>query len=139
MDEQCRREVAELHRFFEGWFNGTLAPTDESFSRFSGVMAPGFEIIFPNSRAMRRDELLTHVRGAHGLYAPDGRRIRIENCLCRPIASGLRLVTYEEWTDGAGGSDGRLASAVMRLKDGTPNGVEWLHVHEARLDAPRRR
>ncbi len=139
MDGRCRREVTELHGFFEGWFNGTLAATEESFNRFSSVMAPGFEIIFPNSRAMGRDELLAHVRGAHGLYAPGGKRIRVENCICRAIAPTMRLVTYEEWIDGPEGSNGRLSSAVMRLKEGTPNGVEWLHVHEARLDQPRSR
>jgi len=140
MDEQCRKEVLELHRFFEGWFNGTLAPSEENFSRFSGVMAPGFEIIFPNSRSMRRDELIEHVRRAHGIYAPEGRRIRlrIENCTCRPVAGDLRLLTYEEWQEGGGETRGRLSSAVLRRREGAPNDVEWLHVHEAWLPEPRR-
>ncbi len=33
----------------------------------------------------------------------------------------------------SGETTGRRASAHLRRKDGTPNGVEWLHLHETWL------
>lgn len=138
MDEGCRAEIEELHRFFQDWFNGVLAPTEDHFVRFSSVMADGFQIIFPNGRIMGREELVRHVREAHGMYSSRGApvRIRVSHCHVRPLAKDLLLVTYEERQEGPDASRGRLSTAVLRRRDGMPNGVEWLHVHEAWLPVP---
>ena len=66
MHENCCKEVAELHAFFEGWFLGTLPDTDEAFRRFSSVLAEEFEMVTPGGVTRSREEILASVRGAHG-------------------------------------------------------------------------
>lgn len=133
MDDRCRKEVEELHRFFQDWFNGQLEPTDHNFQRFSGVMAEGFEILSPDGGRMTRSEILARVREGHGSSNDKSFRIWIENYESRAIARDLLLVTYEEWQETGGEKRGRTSSAVFRSKSTTPNGVAWLHVHETWL------
>ena len=133
MDERCRKEVEELHQFFQNWFTGHLDPSDKDFQRFSNVMADGFEIISPDGGRMKRSEILTRVRDGHGSSKGEGFRIWIENYRSRPIGNDLLLVTYEEWQEAGSDKRGRVSTAVFRPKSETPNGVEWLHVHETWL------
>ena len=49
MEIRYQTEIIELHRFFEKWFNGDLPDNDESFSRFSEVMALEFVIVSPGT------------------------------------------------------------------------------------------
>lgn len=132
LEEACRREVVELHDFFEAWFTGALPDDAAAFERFAGVMAPGFAIVSPEGRLAERAQILDAVRSGHG-SAPEGLRITVENAAGRALGDGLQLVTYEEWHARDGDRKGRLSSAVLRARDGLPNGVEWLHVHETWL------
>lgn len=133
MDERCRREVIELHQFFEEWFTAKRELTEENFLRFSRVMGTGFEIISPDGDRRGREEMVENLRNAHGVYREETFRIWIEGYRSRPLAEGLQLVTYEEWQERADGKRGRLSTAVLRRNPDTPNGVEWLHVHEVWL------
>jgi hypothetical protein len=45
----------------------------------------------------------------------------------------IGLTTYQEWQETAEGRTVRLSTALFREKVGTPNGLEWLHVHETWL------
>ena len=132
MESRCSREVQELHQFFQDWFTAALPDEDSSFARFSNVVADGFAIITPEGRTLERDLLLTGLRGAHGSWA-DGGRIWIENLNVRRTVGDLALVTYEEWQESEGQTRGRLSTALFRESAVTPNGVEWLHVHETWL------
>lgn len=133
MDGQCRTEVIELHQFFEDWFTAKLDATDESFRRFDGVLADGFEIISPEGRKLGRDEILTALRGAHGMHPAGEFRIWIENVATRELGGGLHLTTYEEWQSVGRQTRGRLSTVVFRAQEGAPNGLEWIHVHEVWL------
>ena len=139
MDDRCREEVVQLHRFFQDWFNGTLDKTDENFRRFGDVVADGFQIILPNGELTDREEILERVRQAHGVNTVSGTPIRIwiDGYRSRPIDEALQLVTYQEWQQTDGEPRGRRSTAVMRDKPGTPNRVEWLHVHEVWLPVPQ--
>lgn len=132
-------ELRELHQFFQGWGEGALADTDETFRRLSSVLADDFELVTPEGRVIAKDPLLEGLRSSHGARRGRGYRIRIENERARSIGEGLHLVVYEEWQELEGEARGRLSTAVLRSRAGTPNGVEWLHVHETWLpeEAPR--
>ena len=133
-DDAVRLEVEQLHAFFEGWFTGRLEPTDEAFARFESVLADGFEIVSPRGTRTERAALLAGLRSAHRMH-PDGFRIWIEDVRARALEGGLTLATYEEWQEQPGGPPrGRLSSAVLRARADTPNGLEWVHVHETWLD-----
>ena len=135
MEQRCNDEVVQLHQFFQDWFNGVLPPTDVAFGRFSSVMAEGFVIISPNGELTERDELLERLQAAHGIWREMSRpgRIWIENLQVRHQVGNQVLVHYEEWQEIEGESRGRLSTALFRRREGAPNGIEWLHVHEVWL------
>jgi len=134
MDEHCRKEIVELHQFFQDWMTGRLPTTDQAFARFSDVLDVEFQIITPSARVIGRDELLTSFRGAHGARGGDPDfQIRIEDHRDRPLGSRLHLATYEEWQGTGNGMRGRLSTALFGRREGTPNGLIWLHVHETWL------
>lgn len=136
MKERCEREVTELHRFFQDWFGGLLENDADTLSRFGSVLAEGFLIVPPGGSALERGSLVERLRGAHGSWAT-GRerpgRIWIENFHVRRSADDWALVTYEEWQEVGGETRGRISTAVFGRREDTPNGVEWLHVHETWL------
>ena len=135
MEERCQREVVELHEFFQDWFNAALPPTDEAFRRFESVMAERFLIITPNGELTERGELVDRLRAAHGIWRRNSRpgRIWIENLRVRHTVGSQAMVLYEEWQEIEGESRGRLSTAILQSREATPNGVEWLHVHEVWL------
>ena len=132
METRCRDEVIELHRFFQDWFNAVLEP--DGFSRFTGVMADGFVIVTPDGGLVGLAELSDGLRGAHGRWQGEG-RIWIEGFRLHRVEGDVAVVTYEEWQDEGGEVKGRLSTALFRRREGTPNGVEWLHLHEVWLPA----
>jgi len=135
MEARCHREVIELHKFFEGWFNGD-ADTSGDFDRFEDVMAEGFVIVTPEGRAIERQDLVDGLRRARRSWRQDGAeggRIWIESLRLHHAEGDLALVTYQEWQEVQGVVKGRLSTALFRTRDDTPNGVEWLHVHETWL------
>jgi hypothetical protein len=137
MDDQARKEVAEIHEFLQDWFNGSIGNDDQIYRRFAGVMAEGFQLISPGGMVTDRDAMLDGVRGAHGRER-DARlpmKIWIQNHRGRVLADGLHLVTYEEWQEKGGVTRGRVSTALFARREGTPNGVEWLHVHEVWMPA----
>ncbi len=134
MDKLCRKEVLELHRFFEDWFNAVLTDSEEDFSRFANVLADDFEIIGPGGDRVQRLDLLQRLRQSFGRNQSKPMRIWVENFSSRPLAQGLQVVTYEEWQEQPDGDKrGRLSTALLRRKLDLPNGVEWVHVHETWL------
>ena len=134
MEPRCRREVIELHRFFQDWMRGDLEPDEESFARFESVCAEGFVFIAPGGQLLDRPEIVDGVRGSHGRWRDDqGARIWIEDVRLHRNLGELAVVTYEEWQEVRGEVRGRLSSVLFRAREGTPNGVEWLHVHETWL------
>jgi hypothetical protein len=135
MEQRCSDEVVQLHQFFQDWFNGVLPPTDEAFDRFSSVMGERFIIISPSGELTEREELLERLRAAHGIWREMSRpgRIWIENLQVRHQVGDQVLVLYEEWQEIEGESRGRLSTALFRRREGTPNAVEWIHVHEVWL------
>lgn len=132
-ESNCCREINELHRFFQNWFNGVLDNSDECFRRLSEVLADGFEIISPPGTRTHREELLNSLRDTHAMHAASPIEISIQNCGARALSDQIYLATYEEWQATASDKKGRLSSAIMRTARDTPHGVEWLQVHETWL------
>ena len=136
IESHCRKEVVELHEFFQQWFAGVLPQTDEAFDRFASVMADEFHIVSPVGRIMQRDTILEAVRAAHG-SGGGGVKIWIKNHTHRLTIGDAALVTYEEWQTKGDETRGRLSSALLRVKAGLLNDLQWLHVHETWLQDDR--
>jgi hypothetical protein len=133
VQERCRREISDLHAFFEEWFTGRIAATEENWARLSGVLAEGFELICPRGTVSGRGDLLERLRLEHAARTEGALRIWTENVRGRSIGDGLSVVVYEEWQEADGRRNGRRSSAVFRERAGTPNGVEWVHLHEVAI------
>ncbi len=134
MESRCRREAIELHRFFQAWMRGDLESTAESFARFDSVCAEDFVFITPGGQLLDRAAIVGGVRDSHGSWRDDERaRIWIENVRLHRTEGELALATYEEWQEVRGEVRGRLSSVLFRAREGTPNNLEWLHVHETWL------
>ena len=131
MIEICRREIEELHQFFQDWFNGDLPETAVSFARFADVMAPDFEMVSPNGRSVPITFLQPALR--HRYNSWQNGRIWIENVRVHWQKGDLLLVVYEEWQSVDGEENGRLSSVLFQQQPNLPNGLLWLYVHETWL------
>jgi len=134
LDNRCRKEIQELHQFFEGWLSGRLPKTDEAFDRVENALAPGFQLIHPAGKYRAREKILSGLRQAHGSAPSLAIEIR-EPSLLR-AGKDLILAGYEEWQSSADGTDGRISTALFGRDSGRPNNLVWQHVHETWLQEP---
>jgi hypothetical protein len=132
MESSCRDEVIQLHQFFEEWLGGTLAKTRANYERLTAVMNPEFQIISPDGKMTATDPLLAGLWQAHD--SRPGFRLWVKEVAVRLLSPQLALTTYEEWQEIEGKVTARVSTAVFKQKANTPNGVEWLHVHETWLE-----
>lgn len=132
MIDACRREIEELHVFFQGWFEATVPDDEVTFARVAEALAEDFELISPDGRCRDRDSVLAWIRDGYGVHAGDGKEFRIEirDVNHRFIVDDGALLTYEEWQTSDGSENRRLSSAWFRRADEAPRGVRWVHLHE---------
>ncbi|MFQ5640515.1 MAG: hypothetical protein ACE5IR_21245 [bacterium] len=135
MKKRMHAEIHQLHQFFEDWFSGKLADTDENFSRLQGVLAENFQIISPDGRVTTKADLAPALRKAHASRARAKKpfRIWIENIQIRLEHSSNPVATYEEWQEIDGETKARISTVIFKARGDAPNGLEWLHVHETWL------
>lgn len=135
MIEACRREIEELHLFFQEWFEATVPDDETTFARVAGALAEDFELISPDGRRRDREAILASIREGYGEHAGEGREFRIEihDVRLRFVLDDGALVTYEEWQTSDGSENRRLGSAWFRKADEAPRGVRWVHLHETAL------
>ncbi len=133
MEESCRAEVLDLHRFFEEWFQGECPPTE--LARLTDALAVDFELITPGGVALGVEELVRGLKAGHARHtgADPPFEIEIADLRVRPVGDDLAVAVYEERQTGPSGANQRLSSALLRRQDDTPNGVEWVHLHEVWL------
>ncbi len=138
MNELCRAEVYEFHRFLVKWFTGRERPDKLLFVEFSDVLAPDFRLVSPAGRIFTRTELEARVWEAYGAHGrdPNPFRVWVERFEGRPLGEGHHLVLYEEWQEVKGETKVRQSSAVFRKSEHARNGVDWVHVHETWLATP---
>jgi hypothetical protein len=132
MEVNCKDEVIQLHEFFEAWLGGALVKTQTNYERMTAVMNPEFQIISPDGKVTVYEPLLADLWQAHD--SRPGFRLWVKEVAVRLLSPQLALATYEEWQEIEGKVTARVSTAVFRQKNNTPNGVEWLHVHETWLE-----
>ncbi|MEQ9642432.1 MAG: hypothetical protein RIM84_20560 [Alphaproteobacteria bacterium] len=135
MEQACEKEIVELHDFLRDWLAGALPRTPAAFARFKTVMGDGLQVISPRGTVTGQADILSEFEAAHGAmrHAGDDFRIWVENC--RPVRKigDHALLTYEEWHAVGDDKSARLTTVLFGPREGAPNGVAWLHVHETWL------
>lgn len=127
--DRCKREIIELHEFFEGWFLGQSL----DFDRVESALDEGFTMISTRGVRRTREELVDSLRRGHGQNQGKPFGIEIHNFECHVVEWGLALCTYEEWQTLGEVRIGRLSSALFKAVREAPCGARWLHLHETRI------
>lgn len=130
------QEIAALHRFFEGWLNGSLAGTEAVFvEHLERRLDEDFVNIQPAGVILSRELLLDRIR--KGYAASPAFRIRVDKVAVRRhfAERGLILATYEEYQRGARNSapENTRLSTVLLQQDGSDGSFRWLHIQETWL------
>lgn len=132
LGQYCRQEVADIYRLFQDWFNGDVPNTGDILARFAQPLAENFTIIGANGEVVERAAFLSWLGSVHG--ARSGFKAWTDDFQLRQHTGEVAIATYQEWQQFAdGATTTRVSSLVFREKAGTPNNVEWLHMHESWL------
>ena len=126
--ELCKKEIIELHQFFEEWFNGPATEGKYSLERVDRALDKDFEIISPNGNRSDKRTLLKNLERAKGSW--NGEKIRIKNIEIKELEDEIGLALYEEWQGKPNEMKGRLSSAVFKRAEKAPAGVQWVHLYE---------
>ena len=128
----CKKEIIELHRFFEEWATAKIPKTGQQLQRLSGVLAPEFVIITPGAEKIKRNSLLGMIRKGYGRYRenPDAYKIWIEDVQTRILGENSYLSTYLEGQKINDEIKVRLSTVIFTKEETASNGLLWQHVHE---------
>jgi len=130
LEARGKREIIQLHRFFQDWYRGRL--DDDQFSRFDRALDRDFSIIMPDARVLERPDIIQAVRGQKA--SDEHAVLEIRNATLRHARDGVAVFTYEEWQGRQGEAPrGRLSTVVFASDKDAPNSLSWLHVHETWL------
>lgn len=126
-----QREIVEFNVFITKWLSGELPNKQETFQRLSGVIGTGAKFVHPWGDESSLQEFLCGLIPKHGTMKEMKVSFWFDNIQERKLAEGVHLVTWQPWEQVTGGEKrGYFATAILTAKEGTPNGVEWLHFHE---------
>lgn len=123
-DMGWRREIEELHQFFEDWFLGN----EPSMQRVEAVFAPAMTFVGPNGHETNRDETVRMIR--EGRAHTTQLRIATTDHRLLHRADDMLVASYVEHHQLAERSNHRLTTVVFLVEPEAPNGVLWLRVHE---------
>jgi len=128
----CRKEITELHRFFEDWATAQIPKSKEQVERLSGVLAPEFIIITPDAKQIDRKSLLGMIEKGYGRYRdnPEDYKIWIDDVQARKFGENSYLSTYKEGQKIKSEVKVRLSTVIFTSDASAPNGLLWQHVHE---------
>ncbi|MEO1017092.1 MAG: nuclear transport factor 2 family protein [Pseudomonadota bacterium] len=125
-----RNEIVDLHRFFVGWFNGTLRPQE-----LDSFIAPRLDdqtfYVTPDGNRLERDDLIGMLRQTHG--SNPAFRIEVRDVRIRRDYGDYVLATYTEWQKGARASAQSENARMTTVLLAKTQPIKWLHIHETWL------
>ena len=130
MDElqELATEIERLHQFFEDWYAGV---GDRSMGEFADSLDHAFYIVSPGGEVLDKAGVVGMVHDLGGIADVE---IRIRNVELRSrLASGLRIVTYEEYQRRRADTVAMISTVGLLPDAAGPGGFIWLFVHETSL------
>lgn len=129
----ARTEILGFHKALEDWRNGKSSEDD--FDRLDSALARGFAVLGPGGRMVGRSTFVERLREERGSWSPEegawGGRIRVENLRLRLLDGPVAVFTFQRREIVRGEIRTTSHTAILRLRHGTPNGIEWYHLHSA--------
>lgn len=135
----ARREILDYHRFLQLWRNGVVEKTDEEFARVEDAVARGFAMLGADGATIYREAYVDDLLGEYGAWREAGSdlpgmgRVAVEDLRLRLLDGPVAVLTYQVAETRLGTRRVTYNTVVFRLRHGTPNGVEWYHVHSSLL------
>jgi hypothetical protein len=123
--DDTRREVEELHAFFERWY---AAPGDLDLKRVSSVLAPEFELHSPSGERLGKERLLRELEAERGAFPELG--ISVHDIEVSASSDGTVRAQYTEIHLDAGRCERRSCRARLRPCVNDYNGLEWVLIDE---------
>lgn len=122
-----RREIDELHAFFEGYFLGETS----SVARVDAVLGAAFTMVGPDGVVSDRATTMRAIETGHGHTAH--LKIRCSQHELIYESSDVIVATYVESHDLADRTNHRRTTVVFGYDPQAPNGLSWLRAHETWL------
>ena len=124
--EIVKKEISELHTFFELYFKGELS---DDTTRFSEVLDSSFRIVTPTALLVSRESIINIIKKSYNTRLDIN--IWTEDVDILEITETIVGATYYELQKSNGSAiTKRISTALFRKDKNTPNGLKWLHVHE---------
>ncbi len=134
MEKQCRKEIQELHLFFQEWFNGTCTKNEETFARIEKVLSPDFHLITPNGETITKPTLIDFLWQNYDTRETEPLTIKVEKIKSIRKTKDLCIMTYHEIQASQTAKTRRQSVAVFETSEGTPNGIQWVYVQETWIE-----
>ncbi|BBN20033.1 sucrose-6-phosphatase [Marchantia polymorpha subsp. ruderalis] len=126
------REIVDVNTALVMWVNGDIPNTDAAHNRILGVMAEDGTMVYPwgEERLLRKS--VVSYKSKHGLKKDSKVQVWMDCIKEQKLADNIILVSWQSWQQSTSGENrkGNFATAILRTKMGTPNGLEWVRVHE---------
>ncbi|BBN09473.1 sucrose-6-phosphatase [Marchantia polymorpha subsp. ruderalis] len=126
-------EIVEFQLLFERWFKGAVENSDEVFQRLKATLLPECVLVNPWGVQVKPLVAIEMARPLYGSLKGKNFRIWIDRIRINQISEEVWAVQFDKWLKSDKELSCRLTSGLLKKKDGTPNGVAWLHIHETWL------
>lgn len=130
MNKHIENEIIEVHRLFQGWYNGTIEKAELDTS-IGSRLSEQFYIVFPDATKNTKNQLLDMMRND---YDNDKTyRIEIKDLEIDLLSDALFLASYQEWQYWDDESEPKLklqSTSILRLLG---EKSEWLAIHETQI------
>ena len=132
MEEKIRKEILNLHDFFQSWFSGKVEQSESLFgSNVSDHFDPSFEFVMPDGSHSKKEETISSIYEAYGFDPSFAIKVDIRSI--RALSEEVYLALYEEHQTEEGQENSRLSLAVLCCNPSSKNEITWLHCHETPL------
>ena len=160
IEEKVKKEVVDLHQFFEDWFNGTIDEENKqnAFKTFTSRFDLSFSMDSPTSTGLDYQTIMNYIESSYQSTMNTGFKIEIKNVKVLNVSRDLKkdiieklnlsqeniddtdkmlvFVAYEEWqeNDIKDKNTMRQSHAVFIIDNEnhspSPNGLKWRRLHE---------
>lgn len=127
--EVIKKEIRDLHQFFEDYFLGKIDKT--SIEILDKVLSDNFNLISPTGSILSKDQIIDLVNS--GYNSTKERKIWVEDIKTRNVGN-LIIAQYYELQRTTNEKSKRISTAIFSYSSNMENHCKWELVHETLCD-----